>query len=139
MKKTHILGLALIGIAITVLTLQGSEMSSYATFADALAAEEGRQLKVVGTLAKDRPVEYDPVENPNYFTFYMNDEDGEQRRVILQTAKPQDFERSEQIVLTGRMKGDDFLASDMLMKCPSKYKDEEIRIRTKAPSATAAM
>ena len=27
------------------------------------------------------------------------------------------------------MKGDEFHASDMLMKCPSKYKDEEIYIK----------
>jgi cytochrome c-type biogenesis protein CcmE len=44
--------------------------------------------------------------------------------------KPQDFERSEQIVLTGKMRGEDFVASDMLMKCPSKYKDEETFVKS---------
>ena len=37
--------------------------------------------------------------------------------------KPQDFERSEQIVLIGKVQGDEFHASDILMKCPSKYND----------------
>ena len=50
---------------------------------------------------------------------------------MLLAAKPQDFELSEQIVLTGKMQGDVFMASDMLMKCPSKYKDEEIYIKSK--------
>jgi cytochrome c-type biogenesis protein CcmE len=45
-------------------------------------------------------------------------------------SKPQDFERSEQIVLTGKMKGDEFVATDILMKCPSKYKDEEIYLKS---------
>jgi cytochrome c-type biogenesis protein CcmE len=48
----------------------------------------------------------------------------------LRATKPQDFERSEQIVLTGSMNGDTFEASDMLLKCPSKYKDQEIYIRS---------
>jgi cytochrome c-type biogenesis protein CcmE len=55
--------------------------------------------------------------------------DGEEKKVVLNAAKPQDFELSEQIVITGKMKGDEFHASDLLMKCPSKYKDEEIYIK----------
>lgn len=47
-------------------------------------------------------------------------------------AKPQDFERSEQVVLTGKMDGDEFVATEILMKCPSKYKDEEIYLKEKS-------
>jgi len=47
---------------------------------------------------------------------------------VFNGAKPQDFERSEQIVLTGKMKGDEFLASKILMKCPSKYVNNKIQI-----------
>ena len=50
-------------------------------------------------------------------------------KVVFDGAKPQDFELSEQIVVTGRMKDDTFIATDLLMKCPSKYKDEEIYIK----------
>jgi cytochrome c-type biogenesis protein CcmE len=53
----------------------------------------------------------------------MIDNKGEERKVILHKNKPQDFERSEQIVLIGKMKADAFVASDILMKCPSKYND----------------
>ena len=60
----------------------------------------------------------------------MRDDAGQVRKVILRAGKPQDFERSEQIVLTGEMKDDVFEASDMLLKCPSKYKDQEIYIRS---------
>ena len=45
--------------------------------------------------------------------------------VMLHKAKPQDLERSERLVLIGE--ADDqgnFHARDMLMKCPSKYNEE---------------
>ena len=51
-----------------------------------------------------------------------------ERKVIFLGSKPQDFERSEQIVLTGKMKGDEFLASKILMKCPSKYVEDEMQL-----------
>ena len=73
---------------------------------------------------------YDPVVDANKFTFYMTDKkDGKESRVIYKSAKPQDFERSEELVLTGYHDGTDFIATDMLMKCPSKYKDEELELK----------
>jgi len=33
------------------------------------------------------------------------------------------------IVVTGTMKGDNFVADENLLKCPSKYKDEEIYLK----------
>jgi cytochrome c-type biogenesis protein CcmE len=52
------------------------------------------------------------------------------RRVVLRASKPQDFERSENIVLTGQMTGETFEASDMLLKCPSKYEEQEIYVKS---------
>ena len=46
-----------------------------------------------------------------------------EKKVILEKTKPQDFERSEQIVLIGKVEGDEFHASEILLKCPSKYND----------------
>ena len=57
----------------------------------------------------------------------MKDSEGAERRVLLNSAPPQDFEKSEQIVVIGKMKGDDFHASGILMKCPSKYTDEKVK------------
>jgi len=47
----------------------------------------------------------------------------------MKRPKPQDFELSEEIVVTGSIQGDEFVGKDILLKCPSKYKDEEIYIR----------
>ena len=72
---------------------------------------------------------YDPINTPNSFSFQMKDADGGSKKVIMKKAKPQDFERSETVVVTGRMEGDIFIADEVLMKCPSKYKDEELQLR----------
>lgn len=104
-------------------------MSTYGSFLDATQMEG--PIKIVGQLAKDKEMEYNPEKDPNKFSFYLKDLNGDERKVILRAAKPQDFEMSEQIVVTGELEGEDFVASDILMKCPSKYKDEEVYIRAK--------
>jgi len=128
MKKTHLIGGILIIIAIVALTSMVGDMSPYVSFADA-AKRPNQKFQVVGQLSKDKEMYYNPEENPNYFSFYMTDQDKVERKVVLLDAKPQDFERSEEIVLTGAMKGEEFVATSMLMKCPSKYVEEEVRLK----------
>ncbi len=130
MNKTLIAAIILIVGALSVIIFTSSDVSSYGTFAQ--AERSGERLKVVGQLSKDKDMVYDPVKDPNQFTFFMKDNEGREEKVILLQAKPQDFELSEQLVMTGKMKDDTFIASDMLMKCPSKYNDEEIYIRSEA-------
>ncbi len=127
-KKIHIISLVMIIAAVALLLSASKDMSSYATFAQAVKSESA--VKVVGVLSKDKPMHYEPEKDPNYFSFYIRDSDGQERKVVLHDAKPQDFELSEQIVVTGKMKGEEFVASSLLMKCPSKYKDEEISVRS---------
>jgi len=129
MKKSHLLAIIVVAAAIGILISASKDVTTYANFAQATQSED--KVKLVGQLVKDRPVEYDPAKDPNFMAFYVKDDAGEIRRVELLAAKPQDFERSESIVLTGQMKGETFAASDMLLKCPSKYKDQEIYIREK--------
>ncbi len=127
MKIAHIIGLIVIAIAIGVIVAVVGDFSSYETFATAKAMP-GSQLHIVGQLDKSTPSEYDAQKDANYFAFYMNDKSGEKCKVVFNGTKPQDFERSEQIVLTGSMVGSEFHASNILLKCPSKYtnKSEEI-------------
>ncbi|RMF26370.1 MAG: cytochrome c maturation protein CcmE [Bacteroidetes bacterium] len=129
MKKTHFIAVGLIGLAIFLLTRAAEDMSTYATFQD--ARQTGQKVKIAGQLVKNKEMYYNPEEDPNYFSFYIEDRAGEQHQVVLKAAKPRDFELSEQIVVTGKMQGEVFVATDMLMKCPSKYKNEEIFVRSK--------
>ena len=68
-------------------------------------------------------IDYSPSENANLFSFYMIDKEGNEKKVFFKGAKPQDFERSEQVVVTGKYAEGAFHADKILMKCPSKYND----------------
>jgi len=129
MKKGPIIAIIFIVLGVVALMSVLGDTARYRTFTEA-AKNDSQTVKVVGTLSKDKPLVYNPEEDPNLFSFHMKDEDGKERRVVLNAAKPQDFEKSEKIVLTGKIKGDTFVASDILLKCPSKYKDEEIKVRS---------
>ncbi|MNT82326.1 hypothetical protein D3C72_2220400 [compost metagenome] len=58
----------------------------------------------------------------------MKDEKGKVNKVVYAGTKPQDFERSEKLVLIGKMDNNTFYASKILMKCPSKYNDELVEV-----------
>ena len=130
MKKIHIVaGLLLIG-AVVLLIISTSDLGTYYTFSEAELLEDNRNVKVIGLLSKDKEMVYRPEIDPNRFSFYMTDDAGDERQVVLLSEKPQDFEMSEQLVLTGRFIDGVFTAREMLMKCPSKYQDDEIFVRS---------
>jgi cytochrome c-type biogenesis protein CcmE len=123
MKKVHIIGIIIIAVAIGVIFVSLKNTSTYADFTEAIENPD-KEYHVVGKLDKDQPQMYDPKINPDIFSFSMIDNKGVEKQVVLHKSKPQDFEKSEQIVLIGKMQGDAFHANDILMKCPSKYNDK---------------
>lgn len=127
MKKLHILGIIVIAVAIGVIFVSLKNTSTYADFTEAISNPD-KEFHVVGKLDKSQPQIYDPKINPDEFLFSMADNKGVIRQVVLHKSKPQDFEKSEQIVLIGKMQGEHFHANDILMKCPSKYNDGKPQI-----------
>ena len=127
MKKLHILGILVIAVAIGVIFVSLKNTSTYADFTEAISNPD-KEFHVVGKLDKDLPQIYDPKINPDQFLFSMIDNKGVIKQVVLHKSKPQDFEKSEQIVLIGKMQGDNFHANDILMKCPSKYNDANSQV-----------
>lgn len=131
MKRGSIIGIIIIAIAIGVIISTYADSSTYGSFAEAKEAQ--KELHVVGKLNKAKEMLYNPQKNANYFSFYMVDNKGTECKVIFNGTKPQDFERSEQIVLTGEMKDNSFYANKILMKCPSKYTQDKVEVtETKA-------
>jgi cytochrome c-type biogenesis protein CcmE len=126
MKKIYIVAIIVIAVAIGALTSAASDVATYGNFTE---SKSGNKIKIAGQLMKNKPMIYDPIKDPNHFSFFIKDKDGVENKVVLLREKPQDFELSEQIVVTGEMKGEEFVATDVLMKCPSKYKDEEIYMK----------
>jgi cytochrome c-type biogenesis protein CcmE len=123
MKPIHIVALLVLAGGVAALTMQAKDVSTYATFTD--AKEASAKVKVAGKLIKDKPMVYDPVVNPNLFTFYLKDTNGKEVLVNLLKPKPQDFELSEQVVVTGDMQGEVQRRGDLY--------EEEKRVRLIVP------
>lgn len=130
MKRIHIILIIIVAVGIGVIITSLTSASTTVGFTKALA-NEGKEYQIKGALVKTKTVDYNPEKNPNGFSFYMTDKEGNECQVLFNGAKPQDFERSDEIVLTGKMVGDKFHASKMLMKCPSKYNDGKEQIEFK--------
>lgn len=123
MKKTHIIILLFIAAAIVVLISYTGDLTTYETIASA-RQKEGKFVNLIAKMDKQKPLEYDAVKNPNYVAFTAVDTLGNSIKVIYRNNKPTDMEKSERLVLKGKVQGDHFECKDILLKCPSKYKDD---------------
>lgn len=123
MKKIHIILLVFIAITIGVLVSFMGTLSTYDTVQTA-AKKKGRVVSIIARLDRTHPVEYDAIKNPNYLSFMALDSLGSSMKVIYRKEKPTNLEHSERLVLKGKMNDDHFECSEILMKCPSKYKDD---------------
>jgi cytochrome c-type biogenesis protein CcmE len=121
MKKTNIILIVVIAIlmGVMIVSLMGNSRT-YASFESA-AEHPNISYDIVGTLDTTKEIVYNAKVNADEFSFYMYDQDSSLSKVIVSKAKPQDFEKSTQVVATGKMKEGVFKASSVLLKCPSKY------------------
>ena len=77
-------------------------------------------------------MEYDPQVNTSLTKFHLTDKSGAVHEVWLEKAKPTGLERSESIDLYGKAGDGHFRATEMLMKCPSKYNEQNHLLDTEA-------
>ncbi|MHA4742147.1 cytochrome c maturation protein CcmE domain-containing protein [Dyadobacter sp. MSC1_007] len=131
MKKIQIFGLVIIAVAIGIIVSTAGDASTYVDFTKAKEmAQDGdnESIHVVGKLKKDAAgqiidMEYRPEIDPNLFVFTLVDNNNVEQKVVYKNTKPQDFDKSEQVVVVGKMKDGQFSAEKILMKCPSKYEN----------------
>lgn len=116
MKTRLLIGLIIVALSMGMIYTTMAGTSRYETF-NTVWTEPGKKFTVIGKINRDKEI----VSLPNRFEFYLIDEKNNERRVVAHESKPQDFERSEQVVVTGMAAGNDFVASRILLKCPSKY------------------
>jgi cytochrome c-type biogenesis protein CcmE len=127
MKKTSIIGLIIIALAIGAIVSMYGDASTYEGF-EVATGNPGKEYHVVGVLNRQKEKYYDPQKDANYFSFYLIDEKGKESKVVYHNPEPADFDRSEKVVIVGSMEGDHFEASKILLKCPSKYNEEKAAI-----------
>ena len=124
MKTSSILILIGIAAAIGALLMYSVDFSTYDTISTA-KGKQGKYVHMIAKLDKSKPIQYDAIKDPNYLTFYAVDSLGGSTKVIYRNTKPAELEQSERVVLKGKMEGDVFECDNILLKCPSKYKDNK--------------
>jgi cytochrome c-type biogenesis protein CcmE len=97
------------------------DAGTYASF-ELAENNSGDQFTVIGYLDKDATMHFNP-RNP-MFSFTAVDKLGNKSKVYYNQPKPQDFERSEEITMKGFATDTAFIAQEILMKCPSKYNEQ---------------
>lgn len=133
MKKGHIIGLVIIGVAILIIVSMLGDASTYETFATAKQMKSSgndKAIHVVGQLKKNPEGSVEGIqvnEDKTSFFFLMVDSEGTEQQVYYNEPVPTDFARAEQVVVIGSYKKSElFVADKILMKCPSKYQENEI-------------
>lgn len=135
MKKFQIVLLLFIAAAIAVLISFMGSLTTYDTVETA-RNNPGKFVHLIAKLDHTRPIEYDAIKDPNYLSFTAIDSLGDAVKVVYLNAKPENLEVSERLVLKGSIKEDYFECKEILMKCPSKYKDDMKAAEKNLPATT---
>jgi cytochrome c-type biogenesis protein CcmE len=132
MKKSSIIGLIVIAVAIGVIISLTTETSVYGDFDMAYEmAENGesKKIHVIGELKKDangKPTGIYASPDKLSVSFVMVDNNMKEQTVYYNEPMPSDLLKSEQVVVVGNYKGDRFIAQKIQLKCPSKYEETEL-------------
>lgn len=135
MKKTHIIAILVIASAIAIILSTAGDASTYVSFDQAFqmaSAGNTTNIHVVGELKKDASgniVGIEPGADRLSFSFVLLDEAKREQTVYYNEPMPPDFTRSEKIVVIGGFQGDRFVASKILLKCPSKYQENKLNAK----------
>jgi hypothetical protein len=137
MKKTSIILLVLIAGAIAALMSYMGNLSTTETIASAIQ-KPGKTVSLSVAIAPNS-LHYDPVKNPNYLTFTAIDSLGNKMPVAYYYEKPYDMEKSEKVTIKGRYENGVFQIREqrgILVKCPSKYKDDMDKAKEKLETSS---
>lgn len=122
LKPLHLAGLGVILVAVIYAAFGfQSGFRSYTTRVEEAVASS-RSVQLAGFLGSTGA--YDEAGR---FTFMLQDEDGALVKVVSDDPRPANFEQAISIVAIGRYDQAEqaFLADDLLVKCPSKYQEQQ--------------
>jgi cytochrome c-type biogenesis protein CcmE len=121
-KPLHLAGIGIIVLAILFGVSGFQEAFRSYTTSISEARASGKSVQLAGYLGNTG--EYDP---EGRWTFLFEDSTGEQITVVFDGARPANFEHATSIVAIGHYdkSRNVFAAEDLLVKCPSKYQEEQ--------------
>ena len=105
-----------------------SFLDSNVEYTDFAKAEKtAKKVQVKGEWVKDKETQFDA--KAGQFSFYMIDDSQREAKVVLDGAKPNNFELAKSVVAKGRFKDGYFHATELLTKCPSKYEGDAAAVK----------
>lgn len=114
----------LVGLVLGVSNFLESNVE-YGDFATAQRSH--KKIQVKGEWVKDQETRFDVDQGK--FIFSMKDENNQIVKVVLDGAKPNNFEIATSVVAKGKFVGDVFHAEMLLTKCPSKYEGDSESVK----------
>lgn len=116
-KKYFIGGIIIVLFIVVALYSFQDNTTEFVNFADARKSSE--TVQIYGHWLKEKESTYDAEKNE--FVFYLEDESGDNSKIIHSGTKPNNFEIATKVVVKGQYKGNVFYSNQILTKCPSKY------------------
>jgi cytochrome c-type biogenesis protein CcmE len=91
------------------------------------AQSVNKKVQVKGKWVKEKDTKFDAAKSQ--FIFYMVDDNNQEVKVVLDGAKPNNFDLATEVVAKGRFKDGYFHANELLTKCPSKYEGDGTAVK----------
>ena len=129
MRNPRLLAWLVVGSALLYLMALGFTRSAtyYMTVSEVQArldSLQGRPLRVAGTVVGDS-IEWDV---QNFFLRFAVTDGQQTMTAEYRGVRPDNFEGGKQVILEGRVRPDGvFVASQVMVQCPSRYEPEEPR------------
>ena len=134
MKNLFPIYLIFLSITIIIVISTFADASTYVSFSDAkslYSVGKKSPIHVVGRLIKNEENKVIGIKKSDdnlSFSFDMIDEEGTIENVFYGEPMPPDFILSDQVVVIGSYNDKRFIAKEILLKCPSKYTEDQVNI-----------
>jgi cytochrome c-type biogenesis protein CcmE len=125
MKNKYIFGGVIITLFLSLMVylFTQSNIQYESNFKQVMAKD--KTVKATGSWVKEKNYVINKEERT--FTFFMQDENGTEMKVVFEGTMPNNFETATSVVVTGQYKQGYFHARDILTKCPSKYEETNVK------------
>ena len=134
MKNLFPIYLIFLSITIIIVISTFADASTYVSFSNAkslYSVGKKSPIHVVGRLIKNEKNQVIGIKKSDdnlSFSFEMIDEEGTIENVFYGEPMPPDFILSDQVVVIGSYNDKRFIAKEILLKCPSKYTEDQVNI-----------
>jgi len=123
MKPGHVISLVVIFICLIGSLVAFSDSVAQHTTIAVAKSHPGKTVQVPGTIVKDS-VRYDGNRGQLIFDVVDMKDPSSKLTIVYSQPKPENFDTAKSVEAVGEYKNGAFVATNLLVKCPSKYNDQ---------------